>query len=145
MVGQMNETELNQIENHMNLVHGIALQLAQVASNAEQLILIIDLKKVKSKLYSNKTLNAAIKKAIPLCLKLFPELLYKAFIVNSPMSFSGFWDSISSLLPSNTKSKIKVLGGPSNEEITSLVFLSFNLGSFINTSENNGRQVGNYQ
>eukprot|EP00826_Nyctotherus_ovalis_P007480 TRINITY_DN1187_c0_g1_i12.p2 TRINITY_DN1187_c0_g1~~TRINITY_DN1187_c0_g1_i12.p2 ORF type:complete len:121 (+),score=26.27 TRINITY_DN1187_c0_g1_i12:449-811(+) len=117
----MSESELNQVENHMSLVHGIIIQLAQVASTAEQLVLVVDLKKVKTKLFSNKILNTTIRKAIPLCLKYFPELLYKAFIVNAPMSFSGFWDSISSLLPPETKSKVRVLGGSSNEELASLV------------------------
>lgn len=120
-VGQVSEPELNQVENHMSLVHGILIQLAQVASSAEQLVLVVDLKKVKAKLFSNKILNNTIRKAIPLCLKYFPELLYKAFIVNAPLSFSGFWDSISALLPPDTKAKVRVLGGASNEELAALV------------------------
>lgn len=134
MVGLINETELNQIENYMNLVYGIILQLVQVASTSEQLILVVDLKKVRAKLFSNKMIINTIKKVIPLCLKYFPELLCKSFIVNSPMSFSGFWDSISSLLPANTKGKVRVIGGGTNEEIISLVIQRVTLDPFIYAS-----------
>ena len=121
MVGHINETEITQVENSMDLVHGIILHLAQAASKAEQIILIIDLKKIKPKSFSNKTLSTALKKAISLSLQYFPEFLYKGFIVNAPMSFSTFWDSICALLPETTKKKIRVIGGSSDPEITLMV------------------------
>eukprot|EP01022_Parablepharisma_sp_SALTPOND_P016806 TRINITY_DN2554_c0_g1_i1.p3 TRINITY_DN2554_c0_g1~~TRINITY_DN2554_c0_g1_i1.p3 ORF type:complete len:180 (-),score=10.72 TRINITY_DN2554_c0_g1_i1:979-1518(-) len=121
MVGQMNELELAQVESHMSLVHGIALQLTQIANKAEQAILIVDLKKIRVKTFSNKMVNTALKKIIGLSLQYFPDFLYKGFIVNAPMSFSQVWDSYSTLLPPATLAKIRVIGGPSDPEITSLV------------------------
>ena len=121
MVGQLNELELAQIENHMSLVHAIAIQLTQAANRAEQIIFIVDLKKIKVKTFSNKMLNTALKKVIALATQYFPDLLYKGFIVNAPMSFSQLWSTFESSIPASTLAKIKVIGGPTNSELTSLV------------------------
>ncbi len=121
MVGQMNEIELAQVENHMSLVHGVALQMTQVGNRCEQIILIIDLKKIKVKTFSNKMITTALKKIIGLSLQYFPEILYKGFIVNAPMSFSQVWGTFESAIPAATLGKFRVIGGPSDPEIVSLV------------------------
>jgi len=121
MIGQMNELELAQVESHMSIVHGAALHLTQLANKADQIILVVDLKKIKVKTFSNKIINAALKKIIGLCVQYFPDFLYKCFIVNAPMSFSQFWGTFESLVPTATHAKIRVIGGPSDPEITSLV------------------------
>ena len=43
MIGKLSELELGQVEDHMSLVHGIALHLTQIADKAEQLGLVSDL------------------------------------------------------------------------------------------------------
>lgn len=121
MVGELSEVDLSQIENHMNIVNGLMLHLAQVANRAEQIILIIDLKKIKAKVLSNKILISALRKTISLALQYFPELLYEGFIVNAPMSFSKLWDSLASLLPASTKEKVRVIGACTHPAITALV------------------------
>ena len=121
MVGQLSEIELAQVESHMSLVHGVVLHLTQIANKAEQIVLIIDMKKIKVKTFSNKMINTALKKIIGLSLQYFPEFLYKGFIVNAPMSFSQFWDTLSTTIPSSTLSKIRVIGGSSDPEIEHLV------------------------
>jgi len=121
MLGELNEAELLQIEDHMCLVHGVMLQLVKLANKAEQVILIIDLKKIKPKLLSNKALITAFKKIITLSLQYFPGLLYKGFIVNAPLSFSKLWSTFECQLSANTLSKIRVMGGCTHPEILALV------------------------
>ncbi len=114
----MSEQEVAQAESHMSLVHGIMLQLSQVANRAEQIVLIIDLKRIKVKTFSNKMINAALKKAIGLGLQYFPGLLAKGFIVNAPMSFSQLWGTYESNIPAETLAKIRVIGGASDPDIS---------------------------
>jgi len=121
-IGNLNEQELSQVVNHMDFVNGIAVQLMEIASKAEQIMVIIDLKKIKAKTFSNKTINAAIKKIIALGVQYFPELLYKAFIVNAPMSFSQLWSTFESFIPAPTRGKIRVIGGATDPEISLCVF-----------------------
>ena len=121
VAGRLCEQELAQVESHMSLVHGIVLQLTHLANRAEQIILIVDLKKIKVKTFSNKLINTAIKKVIALCTQYFPELLYKGFIVNAPMSFSQFWGTFESLIPPPTLAKFRVIGGATDPEISALV------------------------
>ena len=121
MAGQINELELAQIENNMNIVHGLAFQLTQIASRVEQITFIVDLKRIKVKTFSNKMLNTALKKIIGLSQQYFPELLNRAFIVNAPMSFTQVWGTFETLIPASTLAKFRILGGPSDPEITSSV------------------------
>ncbi len=125
MVGRVSEQELAQVESHMSIVHGIALHLTQIANKAEQMVLIVDLKRIKAKTFSNKLVNTALKKIIGLSEQYFPELLYKAFVVNAPMSFSQLWSTYESGIPPATLAKIRVIGGASDPEITALVILFF--------------------
>ena len=122
MAGHVNEIELFQMENHMTLVHGIMLQLTTIANKNEQMVLIIDLKKIKSKIFSNKMINSALDKIIGLSLQYFPGFLYKGFIVNAPMSFSSLWSKFESRIPVSTREKIRIIGASSDPEISSLVF-----------------------
>lgn len=123
MVGKLDEVEFSQIENHMGIVHGVMLQLVEIARTAEQMVLVIDLKKIKPKLFSNKMIVTALKKIFAFSVEYFPNFLYKGFIVNAPMSFSTLWNSLESSLSTSTREKIKVIGGCSNPEIDALVHL----------------------
>lgn len=121
MVGEISEVELSQLENHMCLVHGLMLQLVELASKAEQMVLIVDLKRIKPKVLSNKMLIAALKKVIALSTQYFPEFLYKAFVVNAPLSFSKLWSTLETQLSSTTKDKIRVMGACTHPDILTLV------------------------
>jgi hypothetical protein len=117
--------ELQQIETHMSIVHGLAMQLTQIGSRVEQIILIIDLKGIKVKTLSNKIVNSAIKKTIAMITQYFPEMLYKGYIVNAPMAFSQFWSTLGAIIPATTFSKIKVTGSGTDPDISLKVFVVF--------------------
>ena len=146
-IGKLNELELTQIENHMSIVHGIALQLMQIASRVEQIILIIDLKGIKVKTFSNKIVNNAVKKLIALFTQYFPEVLHKGYIVNAPMAFSQYWSTLEALIPAETRSKFKVTGSATDPGISLSVFLFiyFCIGSKCNTSRIYGWVMGSNQ
>lgn len=105
----------------MSIVHGLVLQLVEIANNVEQIIFIVDLKGIKLKAISNKLIGPAVKKVISLCLQYFPEILFKGFIVNAPMFFQQTWSDLEKLIPKPTLEKIRVLGSPSDAEIDLLV------------------------
>jgi len=126
MIGKLSELELGQVEDHMSLVHGIALHLTQIADKAEQLVFIVDLKGLKIKALSNKMINTAIKKIISLAIQYFPELLCKGYIVNAPMAFSQYWNNLEPLMPPATYAKFKVTGSPYDSEI--LLHVSYTVG-----------------
>ena len=107
----------------MNIVHGLAMQLTQIGSKVQQIILIIDLKGIKIKTFSNKIVNSSIKKVIAIVTQYFPEILYKGFIVNAPMAFSQYWSTLGSLIPAETLSKFKVTGSSTDAEISLIVFM----------------------
>lgn len=109
----------------MNIVHGFLLHLVNVANTVEQIIFIIDLKGIKLKTLSNKLLNPALKKTIALCIQYFPEILFKGFIVNTPMFFQQTWNEIEKILPKTTAEKIRVIGKSTDAEINLLVFVLF--------------------
>ncbi len=141
-MGKLNETELVQVESHMSIVHAIAIQLTQIAARAEQLVLIIDLKGIKVKVFSNKTINGAIKNLATLCGQYFPEILHKAYIVNAPMAFSQYWDTISLLLPPDVAAKFHVTGSSTDPEIQHYVSRSANpVGNRQYPARNYGRVV----
>lgn len=131
MVGEVNEVELTQLENHMCLVHGLMLQLVELASRAEQMVLIVDLKKIKPKVLSNKMLITALKKVFALSAQYFPEFLYKGFVVNAPLSFSKLWSTLETQLPSATKDKIRVMGACTHPDILTLVNKSLNISYLL--------------
>ena len=120
-IGQINEQELSQVEHHMNLVHGLALQLVEIANRTERLVLVVDLKGIKLKTLGNKMLTAALKRLAPMCNQFFPEILHRAYIVNAPMYFSQTWATVEKLLSPGTLAKIRVLGAPTDPEIAALV------------------------
>jgi hypothetical protein len=123
-VGKMKEQELAQIEHYMSIVHGLVLQLSELANTVEQIIVIVDLKGIKLKSLSNKLIIPAIKKVIALSLQYFPEMLFKAFIVNAPMFFQQTWSELEKLMPKPTLDKIRILGSPSDAEINLLVLMN---------------------
>jgi hypothetical protein len=110
----MDEQELSQIEHYMSLVHGLALQVTEIANRTERLVLVVDLKGLKLKTLNNKMLNAALKRLIPMCSQFFPELLHRGFIVNAPMFFSQLWSTVEKLLSPETRLKLRVIGAPSD-------------------------------
>eukprot|EP00826_Nyctotherus_ovalis_P021190 TRINITY_DN16799_c0_g1_i3.p2 TRINITY_DN16799_c0_g1~~TRINITY_DN16799_c0_g1_i3.p2 ORF type:complete len:152 (-),score=12.36 TRINITY_DN16799_c0_g1_i3:93-548(-) len=125
----------------MCLVHGVMLQLVQLANRAEQMILIIDLKGVKAKLLSNKTIFSALKKIMSLCLQYFPEMLYKGFIVNVPLSFAKLWSTLEAQLPAGTRAKIRAIGGCTHPDIAALVTCRLTLAARVHAAGHNGRHV----
>lgn len=120
-MGRLSEQELAQIESHMSIVHGIMLHLTQIANKSEQMTLVIDLKRIKVKTFSNKMVVTALKKIIGLSQQYFPELLHKGFIVNAPMSFSQVWSTYESSMAPETLGKFRVIGGASDPEIVARV------------------------
>lgn len=107
----------------MNITHAIASQLVRIGEEVEQIILVVDLKGLKPKTLTHKILSGALKKIIQCCSQYFPEMLHKAYIVNAPMSFSQVWTTYEPLLPAHTKSKIRIIGSPTDPEITASVIL----------------------
>jgi hypothetical protein len=65
----------------------------QLNQTVDQLIVIVDLKGIKLKDLSNKQINVIFRSLLIEFTRFYPELLFKCFILNSPLFFESFWDS----------------------------------------------------
>jgi hypothetical protein len=61
-------------------------------NQADQLVLIVDLKGAKLKDLTNKSLTVAFKNLISNCVKYYPGLLHRCFFVNTPIFFESIWE-----------------------------------------------------
>ena len=91
-------------------------------NGVDQIIAIIDLRGAKLKDLSNKQMVQVFKQAILEFQRFFPEILYKAFIVNAPMFFEGLWeDELSVTVDKSTLQKIEITGGEQHPEMAELI------------------------
>lgn len=82
----------------------------------EQSITILDMQG-----FSMKMMNSRVKNFIKLASSLgqdyYPEVMYKMFIVNAPMLFSGVWTLVKGFIDKKTAAKISILGSKYQKEL----------------------------
>ena len=90
----------------------------------DQILLIIDMKGAKLKDMTNKQILQVFKQLVLEVQRFFPELLYKAFVLNTPMFFENVWESQlrqSIAQPEQFDTKLVISNGDYCEELTELV------------------------
>ena len=88
----------------------------------DQMVAIIDLKGAKQKDLQNKQMIQVYKQLLLEIQRFFHEMLYKAYIVNTPMFFESLWeDELAISIDKSTLDKIEISGSENHPEMLELI------------------------
>jgi len=88
---------------------------------ADQIFVLVDLKGIKLKDLSSKNIKGFFNSYLKIVQDNYPELLYRVFVLNSPMLFQNIWDELKSDLSERTAAKVTITGGRNEAELETLI------------------------
>jgi len=88
---------------------------------ADQIFVLVDLKGIKLKDLSSKNIKGFFNSYMKIVQDNYPELLYRVFVLNSPMLFQNIWDELKSDLSERTAAKVTITGGRNEAELETLI------------------------